>query len=189
MYAFHLDIPQGVRNINVDLHGIVRTPNDFGGRWRPATSWPATGTAISCTSATSTTRQYYVRASIILPPGWDYASALPEEPDRRPGRFRRGHARNAGRLADQQRVSTSSTSRRGPATARPRISTSLPTPEDLNIEDKDDRRYKRLTPEAMAFYGGRHWNVYHAELTLSDGSGSRASSITSRATTAPTTVS
>src|SRR5579883_3052784 len=41
-------------------------------------------------------------------------------------------------------------------------------PEDLKIDDKLIDAYKRLTPEAMALYGGRHWNWYHALLTLSD---------------------
>ena len=41
-------------------------------------------------------------------------------------------------------------------------------PEDLNFSKKEVAAYTCVTPEALALYGGRHWDVYHSELTLSD---------------------
>ena len=44
-------------------------------------------------------------------------------------------------------------------------------PQDLEFPAKETAVYKRMAPQALALYGSRHWNEYHALLTLSDAIG------------------
>ncbi|EQD46037.1 peptidase M61 domain protein, partial [mine drainage metagenome] len=41
-------------------------------------------------------------------------------------------------------------------------------PQDLDIPASLIAKYKRMTPEALALYGSRHWNNYHSLLVLSN---------------------
>ena len=167
MYAFHLDVPQGVRTIdvdftvimNTDLGGMMATRNIMIGNWNRAILY----------QRNTDNEQYFVRASLIMPPGWDYASALPVV------------ARSGDRVdfdtvsletlvdspTDIGRYVKHITTWTGNGTAT-YLDLFADAPEDLKIDDKVIDAYKNLTPEALALYGGRHWNVYHSELTLSD---------------------
>src|SRR6202034_4679650 len=114
--------------------------------------------------------QYFVKASIIMPAGWDYASALPV-----------GTA--SGNRVDFNTVSLETlvdsptdmgryvkhiNTWTGSDGAKAYLDLFADQPESLDIDDKLIAAYKNMTPEAIALYGGRHWNVYHSELTLSD---------------------
>jgi predicted metalloprotease with PDZ domain len=41
-------------------------------------------------------------------------------------------------------------------------------PHDLDFPATELAAYRHMTPQALALYGSRHWNQYHALLTLSD---------------------
>jgi predicted metalloprotease with PDZ domain len=112
---------------------------------------------------------YRTEPGIILPSGWDFASALPF------------YQRDGDRIffapvsletlvdspTDSGRYVKHIITWQGDCAAT-YLDLFADQPEDLNVPDDVIADYKRLTPEAMALYGGRHWNVYHAELTLSD---------------------
>ncbi len=166
LYAFHLNVPPGVAAVNVDFtvllnggDGRMATRNILVGNWNRYIFY----------ERNIDNTQYFARASIIMPPGWDYASALPV-------------ASHSGTRVDFDTVSLETlvdsptdmgayvkhiTTWSGDG-ATTYLDLFADAPEDLKIDDKVIAAYKRLTPEAMALYGGRHWNLYHAELTLSD---------------------
>ena len=116
---------------------------------------------------------YFVKPSIILPAGWDYATAL------------------RGAVAQRQRASTSRsrrstclsirrsiwavTCKNGTSGAKATRSCSSmhsrDHPQDLDIPQKLLQAYERVPAEAFALYGSRHFNDYHALLTLSDAIG------------------
>jgi len=170
MYAFHIDVPQGVTSVTADFTvlfngagGTDSTRNVLVGNWNRYILY----------QRNVDNEQYYVKASIIMPPGWDYASALPVG------------SRSGDRVdfntvtletlvdspTDMGRYVKHITTWTGTDGAATYLDLFADAPEDLKIDDKVIDAYKRLTPEAMALYGGRHWNVYHAELTLSDAIG------------------
>ena len=167
MYAFHIDVPQGVTSVEASFTvllngagGTMATRNIMVGNWNRYILY----------QRNIDNTQYFVKASLLLPDGWDYASALPE-------------AQRTGQKVDFDTVSLETlidsptdmgryvkhfTTWTGTDGSKTYLDLFADKPEDLKIDDKLIDAYKRLTPEAIALYGGHHWNYYHAELTLSD---------------------
>ena len=170
MYAFHIDVPKGVSTVDVDFTALLNAPSDtmatrniMVGNWNRVIFY----------QRNVDNEQYYVKASMIMPHGWDFASALPVEK-------RAGDRVDFGTVTLETLVDSPTdigryvkhvTTWTGPDGAATYLDLFADSPDDLKISDKVLDAYKRLTPEAMALYGGRHWNVYHAELTLSDAIG------------------
>ncbi len=169
MYAFHIDVPQGVTSVNVDFTvllnggGTFATQNIMVGNWNRYLLY----------QRNIDNTQYFVKASIIMPQGWDYASALPLG-------NRSGNRVDFDTVSLEMLVDSPTDMGRfvkhintwtGADGTKTYLDLFGDQPEDLDISDNVIAKYKNLTPEAMALYGGRHWNVYHAELTLSDAIG------------------
>jgi predicted metalloprotease with PDZ domain len=170
MYAFHINVPNGATTVNVDFTVLLNHPNNFvDGQLATRNIMVGNWNRYILYQPDIDNTKYYVRASLILPPAWDYASALPVA------------SRSGGRIAfktvtletlvdsptDSGRYYRHITSWSGQGT-HTYIDLFADHPEDLKLPPNELAAYKRMTPEAMAFYGGRHWNVYHSELTLSD---------------------
>lgn len=165
MYAFHLDVPPNTSDIDVKYVALVNADGHQATRNIMVTNW----NRYVLYQRNINNSQYIVKASLIMPDGWDFASALPIA----------SHVGNRVDFApvsletlvdsptDMGRYVKHITTWTGDG-ASTYLDLFADQPEDLKIGDKLIDAYKRLTPEAMALYGGRHWNVYHAELTLSD---------------------
>ena len=78
MYAFHIDVPQGVSTVDVDFTVLINHPNNFVDG-QLATRYVMVGNwnRYLLYQQNIDNTQYFVHASVILPPSWDYASALP----------------------------------------------------------------------------------------------------------------
>jgi predicted metalloprotease with PDZ domain len=166
MYAFHVNVPEGVSRLNVDFtvllngdDGVYATRNIMVGNWnRYLLYQPAIDNA-----------RYFVKASLILPPGWSYASSLPV-------------ATQAGRRTNFRTVSLETLVDSPTDSGRffkryvtwtgggthSYLNLFADRPEDLAISPKVLAAYDRMTAELIALYGGRHWDLYNSELTLSD---------------------
>lgn len=170
MYAFHINVPNGVRTVNVDFTVLVNHPNNFvDGQLATRNIMVGNWNRYILYQPEIDNTRYYVRASLILPSAWDYASALPVA------------ARSGNRIdfrtvtletlvdspTDSGRYYRHIVSWSGQGT-HTYIDLFADHPEDLKLTPAELAAYRRMTPEAMALYGGRHWNVYHSELTLSD---------------------
>ncbi|HET9030930.1 MAG TPA: hypothetical protein VFN49_12225 [Candidatus Aquilonibacter sp.] len=168
MWAFHVDVPANTSDIDVQYTALINAADTEATRNIMVTNW----NRYLMYQRNIDNTQYMVKASLIMPPGWDYASALPV-------------AAHTGNRVDFDTV-TLETLVDSPTDmgryvkhiktwegdgASTYLDLFADQPEDLKIDQKVIDAYKRLTPEAMALYGGRHWNVYHAELTLSDAIG------------------
>ncbi|HEX5275309.1 MAG TPA: hypothetical protein VFW34_08535 [Candidatus Rubrimentiphilum sp.] len=170
MYAFHIKVPSGVTTVNVDFTVLLNHPNNFvDGQLATRNIMVGNWNRYILYQPDIDNTKYFVRASLILPPAWDYASALPVA------------SRSGGRIdfktvtletlvdspTDSGRYYRHITSWSGQGT-HTYIDLFADHPEDLKLPANELAAYMRMTPEAMALYGGRHWNVYHSELTLSD---------------------
>lgn len=167
LYAFHFVVPPGVTSINADFTVLLNTQS--GGPMATRNIMVGNWNRYILYQRNIDNPDYFVRASIVMPAGWDYASALPV-------------VKRTGQRVDFDTVSLETLV--DSPTDMGRYVKHIETwsgdgattyldlfadhPEDLKIDDKVIAAYKRLVPEAMALYGGRHWNVYHSELTLSD---------------------
>jgi predicted metalloprotease with PDZ domain len=170
MYAFHIDVPHGVTSIDVDFRVLLNTANNFvDGQLATRNIMVGNWNRYLFYQQNIDNTKYYVRASLILPDKWDYASALPVA------------ARNGQRIdfktvsletlvdspTDSGRYFKHITNWSGDGT-HTYLDLFADNPEDLDLPKNVVAAYMRVTPEEMALYGGRHWNVYHSELTLSD---------------------
>jgi predicted metalloprotease with PDZ domain len=166
MYAFHVMIPAGVHSIKVQFTMLLN-----GGTSRRATPELAT---ICWTRAffyqnDINYHHYYLRASIILPKGWGYGTALTtvsragqrvnfaEEPLTYVGDspLFMGRYYRKVQLWHQ-------------GDAHMWLDMFADTPQELDVPAKLLAAYKRLPDEAFALYGSRHWYNYHALLAMSN---------------------
>jgi predicted metalloprotease with PDZ domain len=167
LFAFHVDVPAGIQTIDVSFTAILNlgdgrttaTRNIMIGNWDRFILY----------QRNIDNEKYFVHASLIMPPGWDYASALPLKT--RDGDRVDFDTVSLETLVDSptdigRYVKHITTWSGDGATAY--LDLFADAPEDLKVDDKLIDAYKRVVPEAIALYGGRHFNVYHAELALSD---------------------
>jgi predicted metalloprotease with PDZ domain len=170
MYAFHVTVPPGVHRVNVDFTVLLNQQNNFtDGQLATRNTMVGNWNRYILYQRNIDNTKYYVTPSLILPPGWDYASALPV-------RSRSGNHIDFNMVTLETLVDSPTDSGRyyrhiltwSQGNAKSYLDMFADHSEDLDMPSWEVAAYKRMTPEAMAIYGGRHWNVYHSELTLSD---------------------
>jgi predicted metalloprotease with PDZ domain len=170
MYAFHLDVPPGTSSVNVDFTVLLNHPNNFvDGQLATRDIMVGNWNRYLLYQSNIDNTKYFVRAKLILPPAWDYASALPVE-------TRNGAEIDFKTVTLETLVDSPTDSGRyyrhiltwSGGDAHTYLDAFADHPEDLDFSKAEIAGYKCVTPEAIALYGGRHWNVYHSELTLSD---------------------
>ena len=170
MYAFHINVPDGVTTVDVDFTVLINHPNNFvDGQLATRNVMIGNWNRYLLYQQNINNQVYYAKASLILPAGWDYASALPVA-------SRSGSRVDFKTVTLETLVDSPTDSGRyykhivswtGDGT-HTYIDLFADHPEDLVMSKSELAAYMRMTPEAMALYGGRHWNVYHSELSLSD---------------------
>ncbi len=169
MYAFHVDVPRGVHALDVRFTVLVNAPDDVMSTPNLAiVNW----NRVLFYQADTNSHEVYFKPSIILPDGWSYGTALPgpEQSGQRvdfavvPLNMLVDSPLDAGRYYKHIELW-----RQG--SAYQMLDVFADAPQDLDFKDKLIAKYKNMTPEALALYGSRHWNDYHALLTLSDAIG------------------
>jgi predicted metalloprotease with PDZ domain len=169
LYVFHVDVPSGARAIDVSFDVLMNAPGDTMSSHSVAiVNW---NRALLYQEGIDS-HHYFVKPSIILPDGWDYATAL------------RGASPSGTRVdfavtplnmlvdspLDMGRyVKKWDLWREGNTFVQ--LDAFGDDPQDLDIPQKLLKAYQRVPAEAFALYGSRHFNDYHALLTLSDAIG------------------
>lgn len=166
MYAFHIVVPPGVHSITVRFTVLLNA----GGSMRASPhvavlSWPR----VLFYQNDINYHHYYVKASVILPEGWDYSTALTT-------------ASHVGQRVDFQEepltyvvdspLDIGLYSKKvllwQQGDAHMWLDMFADAPQNLDVPAKLLDAYKNVAPEALALYGSRHWADYHALLSLSD---------------------
>jgi predicted metalloprotease with PDZ domain len=166
MYAFHVDVPQGVSHIDVDFTVITNAPGDTMSSKNVAVlNWNRDLFYQSDVNS----HDYYVKPAIILPHGWDYATALFGA--RRTGDRVDFDVTPLNRLIDSpldmgRYYKHILLWRSGNATQW--LDIFADKPQDLDFSSKTLEGYKHMPAQAFALYGSRHWDWYHSLLALSD---------------------
>jgi predicted metalloprotease with PDZ domain len=169
LYAFLVDVPLGARAIDVTFDVLMNAPDDVMSTHSLAlVNW---NRALLYQDGIDS-HQYFVKPSIVLPPGWDFATALR-------GATQTGNRvdfdvtslnmlvdspLDLGRYAKKWELW-----REGAAFVQ--LDAFADAPQGLDIPNKLLRAYQRVPAEAFALYGSRHFVDYHALLTLSDAVG------------------
>jgi predicted metalloprotease with PDZ domain len=169
MYAFHVNVPSGTHAIDASFDVLMNGPDDVMATHSLAiVNW---NRALLYQEGIDS-HHYFVKPSIVLPSGWDFATAL------------RGATRSGDRIdfavtplnmlvdspLDFGRYSKKWDLWREGATFV-QLDAFADYPQDLDIPPSLLRAYERVPAEAFAMYGSRHFIDYHALLTLSDAVG------------------
>ncbi|KRG68983.1 M61 family metallopeptidase [Pseudoxanthomonas dokdonensis] len=169
VYAFHLDVPEGVSEIvarfeylspqDDDQGRVVMTPDMLNLQWDAAVLYPA---------------GYYSRnipaqASVKLPPGWSYATALETASKQgdtvtfKPIRF--DDLVDSPMFAGQhyKRIDLD------PGAKQPvHLNVFADEAKDLEAKPEQIERHKALVTQADKLYGARHFDHYDFLLALTD---------------------
>jgi predicted metalloprotease with PDZ domain len=174
MYAVHVDVPQGVSTLKIDLEYLAPTgssnhdPNTSSQlavlEWNLITLFPKGSDAAKIT----------VEPSIVLPAGWKFGCSM----ERAPGSPADGatHFKPvslemlidqpllAGRHFKQLDLTPG-------ATPSHVIDIAADSEAALGISDERVKNYQRVPAEYAALFGARHYERYHFLLALSDRTG------------------
>jgi predicted metalloprotease with PDZ domain len=170
LYAFHVVVPPGVTSLDVDFTVLINRPNNFvDGNLATREIMVGNWNRYLLYQRNVDNTKYFVTAKLILPPGWSYASALPlaakngDEVDFKTVSLETlvDSPTDSGRYALHVPAWTD-------GKAHAYIDVFADHPEDLVFPPKELAAYECMFPAEVSLYGGRHWDVYHAELTLSD---------------------
>jgi predicted metalloprotease with PDZ domain len=163
LYAFHVDVPTGVQTLDVDFDVLLNSGETMATRSVAIVNW----NRVLLYQDGVDTHAYFIKPSITLPDGWDFATAL------------RGPARSGNRI--DFAVTTLNTLVDSPldtgrfvkkwdlwksGDAFVQLDAFADYPTDLDILPELLKAYERVPAEAFALYGSRHFVDYHALLTL-----------------------
>lgn len=171
MYQFHVTVPAGADSIEVSLDAI--TLQDSAGGGGPAASanvLDLNWNAVVLYPKGSRSDDVQVAASMTLPAGWKFGTALPVA--RENGNEVEFAPASLTTLVDSPVVA-------GAHYRKVELSKAGESPEhvmdlvaeaetDLTMSQKDLAAYRKLVAETGALFGARHYRNYHFLLTLSD---------------------
>jgi predicted metalloprotease with PDZ domain len=171
MYAFHIDVPAGATTIGVSLDFLL--PASVSG-FSSAASTTGRLAVLSWNQVLLYPRgwgsdQLTYAASLRLPEGWKYGTALPVTEER--GGAIKFKPVSLTTLIDSPVIAGSRfrsiklTEGEGPSFEIDLVSDSA---EALMMSADDIAHYKRLVKETDALFGARHYQHYHFLYTLSD---------------------
>ena len=163
VYAFHVDVPAGVREIRLafqhlsptdpDQGRVTVTPNILNLQWEKMSLYPA-GHFV---------RDIPIAASVTLPDGWtaatslDVASRHGNRLDYRPEPYERlvDSPLFAGRYSRRERLADNIN-----------LNIFADQPQDLAASEAQIAAHRRLAEQALRLYGARHFDEYEFLLAL-----------------------
>jgi predicted metalloprotease with PDZ domain len=166
LYAFHVTVPPGVHQLDVDFDVLMNGPGDtMSTHSLGVVNW----NRVLLYQEGINSRQYFLKPSIVLPDGWDYGTALRDP--QRTGNQIDFAVTNLETLVDSpldmgRYVKKYTLWKDGAAFVA--FDTFADAPQDLDMPEDLLKAYQRVPAEAFAMYGSRHFLDYTALLTLSD---------------------
>lgn len=167
VYGFHIDVPAGVKKLEIDLQFISATKPDQGPIVMTPTMLRLQWNEMSLYPAGYFTRQIPVEAVVKYPTGWTAASGLP--------------SRNLGSTYTYQKtnyeVLVDSPTLAGkyykafPLSPRVTLDTFADTPSELEAKPEQIDAHKRLVDQAVKLFGAQHYDNYHFLLSISSNIG------------------
>jgi predicted metalloprotease with PDZ domain len=167
MFAFHCEVPQGVNELEVSFDDVSQPESTASAKlarikWNRLILYPR--------EMNSDTIR--VRASLLLPAGWKFASALPVLSENK-DEFQFKEV-SLTELVDSPAI-IGANFRRFPLTSTGithEIDAVADTPAALEMKPETLTGLKNLVQEAYALFGARHYRSYKFLVTLSDHGGS-----------------
>ena len=166
LYAFHVDVPSGVSSLDVTFTVLMNAPGDIMSTHNVTViNW----NRYILYQAGIDSHDYYVKPSMTVPNGWDFGTALrtPQRSDNTVTFALTPLNMLVDSPLDMGQYVKKWTLWQGDG-SYVELDTFAGRPQDLDVPIKMIDAYKRVPAEAFALYGSRHFEDYHALLTLSD---------------------
>ncbi|HEY1730082.1 MAG TPA: hypothetical protein VGG22_17060 [Candidatus Baltobacteraceae bacterium] len=166
MYAFHLDVPQGVTSVTLDFDILLNAPGDI---MSTASLAIVNWNRVLLYQHGIDSAQYWVKASVMLPSAWQFGTALRvqsqsgDRVDFAPAAIVNfvDSPMDLGAYVQKWTLWKE-------GSAFVELDAFADDPKDLEISPNILHAYQRVPAEAFALYGSRHFADYHALLTLSN---------------------
>ncbi|QNE32914.1 M61 family metallopeptidase [Sphingomonas sp. NBWT7] len=167
VYAFHLDVPAGTREIEASFQFLSATKGDQGRITMTPELLSLQPNSLSLYPAGWFTRQIPVSMTVKYPAGWTAAGAIP--------------AKVAGSTYSYDRVNYETLvdspivagryARTWPLTQRVSLAVFAETPAELAATPAQIDAHKRLVDQAVKAFGSQHYDNYTFLLSISDNLG------------------
>ena len=163
VFAWHVDVPAGTRQLDIDLQFISATDPSQGGVVMSPAILRLQWNSMSLYPAGYYTRQIQVDAKVKYPDGWTAYSGLPSRKvgdqyvyDRTDYDTLVDSPTLAGRYAKQW-----------PLSPRVFLDVVADTPNELEAKPEQIEAHKRLVEQAVKNFGSQHYDNYHFLLSIS----------------------
>jgi predicted metalloprotease with PDZ domain len=164
VYGFHIDVPAGVRKLEIDLQFISATKPDQGPIVMTPTMLRLQWNSTSLYPAGYFTRDIPVEAVVRYPAGWTAASGLPS---RNNGSTYTYQKTNYEVLVDSPTLA-GKYYKAFPLSPRVTLDTFADTPHELEAKPEQIDAHKRLVDQAVKLFGAQHYDNYHFLFSISD---------------------
>ncbi|TKD50856.1 M61 family metallopeptidase [Sphingomonas baiyangensis] len=164
VYAFHVDVPQGVRQLDVGFQFLSATAPDQGRIVVTPDMMNLQFEMVSLYPAGYFTRQIPIEASVTYPAGWTAVSGLPATKQGATYRYQRTDYETlqdspvfAGRHYREFKLSD-----------RVDLNVFADTPEELAATPEQIAAHQRLVDQAVKLFGAQHYDRYEFLLAITD---------------------
>jgi predicted metalloprotease with PDZ domain len=164
VFAYHIDVPQGAKALDIDLQFISATKGDQGSIVMSPAMLRLQPNSMSLYPAGYFTRQIPVKMTVKYPDGFKAASGLPS---RAVGATYSYDVTSYETLVDSP-ILAGRYYKAFELTPRVTLDTFADTPDQLVAKPEQIAAHTRLVEQAVKAFGAQHYDHYHFLLSISD---------------------
>ncbi|WP_294215819.1 peptidase M61 [uncultured Sphingomonas sp.] len=164
VFAFHIDVPQGARNLDVEFQFISATKPDQGRIVATPNMISLEPNSVSLYPAGYFTRQIPIQMTVKFPTGWTAAGAVPAKVN---GSTYVYDKTNYEILVDSPLLA-GRYGKTWPLSERVNLNVFADDPKELAATPEQIDAHKRLVEQAEKTFGSHHYDHYEFLLSISD---------------------
>lgn len=164
VFAFHLDVPAGVKRLDAEFQFLSATQANQGRVTMTPTMISLQPNSVSLYPAGYYTRQIPVKMTVKYPAGWTAAGAVPS---RLSGGAYSYDATNYEILVDSP-ILAGRYGKTWPLSPRVNLNVFADTPAELAATPEQIDAHKRLVDQAVKTFGAQHYDRYEFLLSITD---------------------
>ena len=164
VYSYHIDVPAGARQLDIDLQFISATKADQGSIVTSPAMLRLQPNSMSLYPAGYFTRQIPVKMTVKYPDGFTAASGLPSKAT---GSTYAYETTNYEVLVDSP-ILAGRYCKAFELTPRVTLDTCADTPDQLAAKPEQLAAHTRLVEQAVKTFGAQHYDHYHFLFSISD---------------------
>ncbi len=164
VFAFHIDVPQGARNLDVEFQFISATKGDQGRIVATPNMISLQPNSVSLYPAGYFTRQIPIQMTVKFPTGWTAAGAVPAKAN---GSTYVYDKTNYEILVDSPLLA-GRYGKTWPLSERVNLNVFADDPKELAATPEQIDAHKRLVEQAEKTFGAHHYDHYEFLLSISD---------------------